>query len=59
MSVAVATPLVKTPRRVSERLCKYSMPMSSHDLRFNYTPTHRRLGRNSFCFSVWGILLGT
>jgi hypothetical protein len=24
-----------------------------------YTPTHRRLGRNSLCFSVWGILLGT
>jgi hypothetical protein len=24
-----------------------------------HTPTHRRLGRNSLCFSVWGILLGT
>jgi pimeloyl-ACP methyl ester carboxylesterase len=24
-----------------------------------YTPTHRRLGRNSLWFSVWGILLGT
>jgi acyl-CoA thioester hydrolase len=23
-----------------------------------YTPTHRRLGRNSLCFSVWRILLG-
>jgi hypothetical protein len=24
----------------------------------NYTPTHRRLWRNSLCFSVWRILLG-
>jgi uncharacterized membrane protein len=24
----------------------------------SYTPTHRRLGRNSLCFSVWRILLG-
>jgi GTPase SAR1 family protein len=27
-------------------------------LRMSYTPTHRRPGRNSLCFSDWQILLG-
>jgi hypothetical protein len=48
--------------RLEQNRACCSLPVHRHQpfrlLRQDYTPTHRRLGRNSLCFSVCRILLG-